>query len=68
MRATESFALSAWSPDGTFARGRNKRALVAVRLGRWTLPGLFSAFSHHDSQEEPRLGGGEPLKSPTGAR
>lgn len=47
MRAGERLALPAWSPDVTFARGRNKRALVAVSLGRRTLPGLFSVFSHH---------------------
>lgn len=55
MRAVGSFALPAWSPNVTFARGRNKRALVAVSVGRLTLPGLFSGFSHHDFQEEPRL-------------
>lgn len=49
MRATESFALFARPPDVTFARGkRDEWALVAVSLGRWTLPGLLSVFRHHD--------------------
>lgn len=66
MGAVESFALPAWSPNVTFARGRNKRALVAVSLGRRTLPGLFSVFSHHGFQEEPTLGSGEPWRKPEG--
>lgn len=66
MGAVERFALPAWSPNVTFARGRNKRALVAVSLGRWTLPGLFSVFSHHGFQEEPTLSSGEPWRKTRG--
>ena len=67
MRAVESFAIPAWSPNVTFARGRDERAPVAVSRGRWTLPGLFSVFSHHDGpQEEARRGSEEPLKNPRG--
>lgn len=68
MRAVERFAFPAWSPDVTFAVGRNERTLVAVSLGRRTLPGLFSVFSHHDLREEPRSGSGELLNKPEGVR
>lgn len=51
--AVEGSALPARPPHVTFAVGRNERTLVAVRLGRRTLPGLFSVFGHHGSQEEP---------------
>lgn len=47
VRAVESFTVPARPPSVTFAGGRNKRDPVAVSLGRWTLPGLFSVFSHH---------------------
>lgn len=66
VRAVESFAFPAWPPNVTFAVGRNKRTLVAVNLGRRTLPGLFSVFGHHDVQEEPRLGSAEPSNEPEG--
>lgn len=64
--AVEGSALPAWPPHVTFAMGRNERTLVAVRLGRWTLPGLFSVFGHHDLQEEPRFDSKWLLDKPDG--
>lgn len=66
MGAAGSFALPGRAPDVTFTERGNKRTLVAVSLGRWTLPALFSVFSHHDVREEPRVGSGEPVNGPEG--
>lgn len=64
MRAAGGFALPGRAPDGTFTERGNKRTLVAVSLGRRTLPALFSVFSHHDVREEPGGGSGEPVSGP----
>lgn len=62
--AVEASALPARPPHVTFAMGRNERTLVAVRLGRLTLPGRFSVFGHHDLQQEPRFDSGRLLDKP----
>lgn len=53
-------------PRVTFAGRRSERTPVAVTLGRWTLPGLFSVLGHHGSQVEPRFDSGRLLDEADG--